>query len=237
MSECERKRGSNVVYTAIIIAIIVFSTTFTAIQIVSAVSPYTPHAEETGSGSNNRYGQNGTLTITYLDLLNTGTEMANLHFNFDFRFSNGFVAVGIYTGAGHPGAVGSDWEFYTDWKLDGAYASDQEDEADGNAHDYDLRYYIDWDEIEEVEYIVWCFYIDDDLVQTETTYDLDDSAGQAYVFGECTVDTATINGYFEDLMVQRSSGWNDWNNMDTTDDAPYHVTEIDNTECQIWTEG
>ncbi len=110
MSECGCQRGSDVAYTAIIIAIIIFSTTFTAIQIVSAVSDYIPNAYETGSGSNNRYGMKGKLTITDFDLLNPGTEMANLHFNFDFRYSNGFVAVGVYSGAGHLGAVGSDIE-------------------------------------------------------------------------------------------------------------------------------
>lgn len=79
----------------------IFSTTFTAIQIVSAASDYMPNAYETGSSSNSRYGMKGKLTITELNLLNQDTEMANLHFNFDFRYSNGFVAVGVYTGVGH----------------------------------------------------------------------------------------------------------------------------------------
>ena len=214
-----------------IIVLLTFLATYTTLEIVFAKSKYIPYANEPGTGApSRRYGLKGDLAAEELSVIFTGTQFANLHFNLKFKYTTGFVALGCYTGTAHPGSAGSDIKYYSDWILDGTYDSEQHGTANNNFHNYKIYQYVGGED----EYIVWVFYIDNSLKNSEITYDLDESVGRPYVYGETNTDSADIHGHFRNLMA-KTTGWIDWTDMYSDDDFPYYVDEISDTECEIKT--
>lgn len=225
-------KKKKIVYMTCVIALITFIATYSTLQIVFAKTKYVPYANEPGSEApSRRYGLKGELAATYLSVTFSGTQFANLHFNLIFKYTSGFVALGCYTGTGGPGSAGTGKKYYSDWILDGWYKAEEHGTANSNFHDYEIYQYIGGED----EYVVWVFYLDDSLKNSEITYDLDESVGRPHVYGETNNIAANIDGHFKSLQAKGTSGWVDWTNMDTHDDYPYYVYKSSDTECEIKT--